>query len=396
MRRSVLLLAAVPIAVLLASGVARAVTPTGTPHSGAQEKGPDAALDGALRSLVARHGGPPGVIAIVQRGRHREVHTFGVRDLESGQRMRPGDRMRIASTAKAFSGAVALSLVSKGKLSLDDTIGERLPELPDAWSEVTLRQLLNHTSGIPDFSNDEDYRKAVFASFKKAPPPWKLLTYVYDNDPLFKPGSKYHYSNSDNIAVALMVESATGKTYERQLRERVYAPLGLSKTSLPRGADLKGPYIHGYDNDPSEQPPEDYSEVMAAGWSWASGGIVSTPADMNDFIRGYVGGELFDRRTRAQQRRVLEGGSSEPPGPGYNSAGLAVFRYETKCGRMWGHTGNTLGYTQFMAASPDGSRSVVVSVNEQLTPIPREGAPGAFEALRRAEDRAVCAALADR
>ena len=393
MRRSVLLLSALATAVLLASGAALAATPNATPNGHAQE-GPGAALDGALRSLVARRGGPPGAIAIVQRGKHREVHAFGVRDLKSGQPMRPGDRTRIASTAKAFSGAVALSLVSKDRLSLNDTIGERLPGLPKTWHKVTLRQLLDHTSGIPDFSLEEGYREAVFASFKKAPPPEKLLTYVYGEELLFEPGTRYHYSNSDNIAVALMVESATGKTYERQLRERVYAPLGLTKTSLPRGADLKGPYIHGYDNDPSEQPPEDYSEVMAAGWLWASGGIVSTPADMNDFIRGYVGSELFDRGTRAQQRRVLEGGSSEPPGPGYNSAGLGVFRYQTKCGTMWGHTGNTPGYTQFMAASPDGKRSVVVSVNTQLTPV--VGEPGAFEALRRAEDRAVCAALADR
>ncbi len=394
MRRSVLLLVALATAVLLASGAALAVTPPSTPNGPAKGRG--AALDGALRSLVARHGGPPGVIAIVQRGQHREVHAFGVRNIKSGKPMRPGDRTRIASAAKAFSGAVALSLVSKGELSLNDTIGERLPDLPKAWSEVTLRQLLDHTSGIPDFSQDEDYRKAVFASLKKAPPPKKLLTYFYDDKLLFEPGSKYHYSNTDNIAVALMVESATGRSYEGQLRERVYEPLGLKKTTLPRGANLRAPYIHGYDNDPKEQPPEDYSEIIAAGWSWASGGIVSTPTDMNDFIRGYVGGDLFDRRTLAQQRRVLEGGSSEPPGPGHNSAGLAVFRYQTKCGTVWGHTGNTLGYTQFMAASPDGSRSVVVSVNEQLTPIPREGAPGAFEALRRAEELAVCAALADR
>jgi D-alanyl-D-alanine carboxypeptidase len=84
---------------------------------------------------------------------------------------------------------------------------------------------------------------------------------------------------------------------------------------------------------------------MAAGW--ASGGIVSTPADLNAFIRGYVRGDLFDRLIRVQQRRLLlEGGGSEPPGPGKNSAGLAVFRYETKCGTVWGHTGYTPGYTQ--------------------------------------------------
>jgi D-alanyl-D-alanine carboxypeptidase len=394
MTRSVLLLAAVATAVLLASGAALAVTPTGTPHSGAQGKGPGAALDGALRSLVARHGGPPGAIAIVQRGRHREVHTFGVGNIETGRPMRPDDHMRIASAAKAFSGGVALSLVSKGELSLEDTIGERLPELPDAWSEVTLRQLLNHTSGIPDFSQNPDFKEAALASLKKAPPPEELLTYVYGEDLLFEPGSEYHYSNSDNVAVALMVESATGKSYERQLKEQVYGPLGLEETSLPRGVKLERPYIHGYDNDPKDQPPEDYSKLVAAGWAWASGGIVSTPADLNTFIRGYVGGDLFDRRVQAQQRRVFEGGSSEPPGPGYNSAGLAVFRYETKCGTVWGHTGNTPGYTQFMAASPNGRRSVVVSINSQLTP--KDGAAGAFKALRRAEDRAVCVALAGR
>jgi D-alanyl-D-alanine carboxypeptidase len=125
----------------------------------------------------------------------------------------------------------------------------------------------------------------------------------------------------------------------------------------------------------------------------ASGGIVSTPADLNDFIRGYVGDKLFDKRTRAKQRRVIEGGSSEPSGPGKNSAGLAIFRYETRCGTVWGHTGNFFGYTQFMAASPNGRRSVTASVNAQHTPT--QGRPAVFRTLRRAEELAVCAALAD-
>jgi D-alanyl-D-alanine carboxypeptidase len=353
-------------------------------------RGADAALDRALKELVAMEGGPPGVIAVVQRGQHREVHSFGVRNLKGDLPMRARDHMRIASAAKAFSGAVALSLVSEGKLSLNDTIGERLPELPKAWWEVTLRQLLNHTSGIPDFSLEPDFQKALLASLTKAPPPEELLSFVEDEDLLFHPGSEYHYSNSDNIAVALMVEAATGKSYEELLRELVYKPLGLKNTTLPRGTNLKKPFIHGYDT--SQQPPEDVSEVVAAGWSWASGGIVSTPADLNDFIRGYVGGKLFDERTQAKQRRVVEGGSSEPPGPGKNSAGLALFRYQTRCGTVWGHTGNTLGYTQFMAASPNGRRSATVSINSQLAP--PVGDPDAFKALRRAEGLAVCAALA--
>src|SRR5215204_7265672 len=121
-------------------------------------KSADAALDRALEDLVAMEGGPPGVIAVVQRGQHRKVHTFGVRNIKSGLPIRVDDRMRIASVAKAFSGAVALSLVSEGKLSLNDTIGKRLKKLPErppaAWAEITLRQLLNHTSGLPDILED--------------------------------------------------------------------------------------------------------------------------------------------------------------------------------------------------------------------------------------------------
>jgi D-alanyl-D-alanine carboxypeptidase len=365
-----------------------------------QAKSADAALDRALEDLVAMEGGPPGVIAVVQRGQHRKVHTFGVRNLKSGLPMRVDDRMRIASVAKAFSGAVALSLVSKGALSLNDTIGKRLKKLPEpppaAWADITLRQLLNHTSGLPDILEDKDFIDALGNSLTKAPPPEKLLTYLYNNIPplRFVPGSKYQYSNSDNIAVALMAEAATGKSYEELLRELVYKPLGLRKTSLPRGPNLRKPFIHGYDNEPSPPPPEDLSELVAAGWSWASGGVVSTPADLNAFIRAYVGGKLFDERTQAKQRRVIEGGSSEPPGPGKNSAGLAIFRYQTRCGTVWGHTGNTFGYTQFAAASADGRRSVTVSINAQHTP-PTTGSLEVFEALRHAEKLAVCAALAD-
>jgi D-alanyl-D-alanine carboxypeptidase len=402
-RRTVLLLASVFLAMLLASGVALGVTPLGDTaektdaDATAAAKGPDAALDRALKGLVRMEGGPPGVIAVVQRAQSREVHTFGVANLENNRRMKVDDRMRIASTSKAFSGAVALSLVSKGALSLDDTIGERLSDLPDpppdTWSEVTLGQLLNHTSGLPDYSDSDEFRNALIANPTQPDPPEKLLSYAYDlnnGELLFTPGTQYHYSNSDNIAVALMVEDATGRTYEGQLQEQVYGPLGLRRTTLPAGANLREPFIHGYN---LSLPEPDVSEDFAAGWAWASGGMVSTPADLNTFIRGYVKGQLYDLHTRAQQRQAFEGGGSGPPGPGKNSAGLGIFRYETGCGTVWGHTGNIAGYTQFMAASPDGKRSATVSINSQLSP-PSTGDQDAFEALRRAEGRAVCAALA--
>src|SRR5829696_6510071 len=126
----------------------------------------DAVLDASPKALVARRGGTPGAIAIVQRGKDREVHAFGVRNLKGGLPMRPDVRMRQASTSKAFSGAVALSLVGEGELSLNDTIGEYLPGLPKAWHEITLRQLLDHKSGLPNFTADPDYLQALPASPK--------------------------------------------------------------------------------------------------------------------------------------------------------------------------------------------------------------------------------------
>ena len=296
--------------------------------------------------------------------------------------------MRLASVSKAFSGAVALSLVAEGKLSLDDTVGRWLPSLPVAWAPVTLRQLLQHTSGIPDFSQTEAFGKALQQSLLTAPAPEQLLSYA---PPVlaFAPGSRYHYSNSDNIIVALMTAAAGHSSYVDELAQRVTVPLGLSATSLPSDALLTSPRVDGYAIDPPKAP-EDISEVFAAGWSEASGGIVSTPRDANAFVRAYVRGTLTDSATHAAQFTFVPGGS-EPTGPGQNSAGLAIFRYRTRCGTVYGHTGNTAGFTQFVAANAAGTRSTVVSINAQITP---ESDAKRFAELRRIYALSVCSALA--
>jgi D-alanyl-D-alanine carboxypeptidase len=117
----------------------------------------------------------------------------------------------------------------------------------------------------------------------------------------------------------------------------------------------------------------------------------STSSELARFIRGYVSGRLFGRALRRQQRRWVDG-HSEPIGPGTNSAGLALFRYRLGCGTVYGHTGNFPGYTQFAAASSDGRRSATVSANTQLNQ--EMFSQPAFRALRRAFERAACAALA--
>jgi D-alanyl-D-alanine carboxypeptidase len=355
----------------------------------------DRALDQALQRLAAMPGGPPGVISVVQRDGDLQVHTAGVAQLGRPGPPRATDAMHIASTAKAFNGAAALSLVDRRVLGLDDTIGLRRPDLPRAWHAATLRQLLNHTSGVPDFVDNPAAQETIGESPARALPPRRLLDFVADKPLEFTPGSRYEYSNSDNIIVGLMVETVTRQPYDRALDRLVYRPLGLHATSLPAGPQLPRPFLHGYVLDANGGPPEDVSEVVAGGWSWASGGIVSTPLDLNRFIRGYVGGELFDRRIAAEQARFIPGGS-EPTGPGRNTAGLALFRYDTRCGTVFGHTGNTLGYTQFIAASRDGRRSVTMSINLQRTQKSTGQEGQVFTALRAAEEDAVCAALARR
>jgi D-alanyl-D-alanine carboxypeptidase len=305
--------------------------------------------------------------------------------------MRPTDHMRVASVAKAFSGAVALSLVDRGVLSLDDTIGELLPGFNPDWDDVTLRDLLNHTSGVPTFTTSDDFVDRLVAYPRTPVPPRQLVEYVADEDLEFPAGSRYEYSNTDNILVGLMVEAATGRSYEHELGSRVLGRLGLRETSLPSGYRMPRPFIHGYDVTASGAIFDD-SEIVAAGYTWASGGVVSTPLELNRFVRAYVGGALFGGATRAAQLTFVDGGNSDPPGPGTNAAGLAVFRYATDCGTLYGHTGNIFGFTQFAAATDDGRRSVVVSANQQNTP---EVKPQIWETLARVNELAACAALAD-
>jgi len=346
-----------------------------------------AALDHALTALVQNPGGPPGIAVVVQRGNRLRLHQAGTANLATGAPFRLGDWMRLASVAKAFSGATALALVSDGTLSLSDTVGRWLPKQPRGWSQVTLRELLQHTSGIPDFSATPEFGQAVAASPFRPPPPRVLPTFAAPTL-LFKPGTQYHYSNTDNVLVGLMVQAATGRPYAAELRRQVLKPFGLAHTALPRGARLPTPYIHGYAVAPPAAP-DDVTHAFAAGWAWASGGVTATLRDANTFTRAYVRGVGVSQRTRASQF-TFTAGRSEPPGPGRNSAGLALFRYQTRCGTVYGHTGNTAGYTQFVAATRTGRDSVVVSVNAQIT---ANSDPQMFKKLREIYTLAVCAAL---
>jgi D-alanyl-D-alanine carboxypeptidase len=349
----------------------------------------DAALDHAIQQLMQSPSAPPGVISVVQRGEEVKVHAAGAADVMTGVPPTVDDHMQIASLSKAFNGAAAVAVVKDRKLKLGDTIGERLPNLPQAWKDVTLAQALQHKSGLPDFTTSPAYMSALRASPLAAPPPVELLAYVHDRPLEFRPGSTYRYSNSDNIVVQLMIEAATGRSYTDVLQEKVFGPLGLANTSLPNDNLMPSPYIHGYILEPPN-PPEDVSQGFSLGWVAASGGMVSTPADVNLFVRGYARGATANRGTADRQFRFVKG-DSEPKGPGVNGAGLGVFRYRTRCGTVYGHTGVTIAYTQFAASTRDGARSATVSINSRMTPSDN---PQAFAPLGKVFELATCAALA--
>jgi D-alanyl-D-alanine carboxypeptidase len=346
-------------------------------------------LERGLDKLVELPEGPPGAATLVKRRGDARFVKAGEANVVNGATYHRTDHFRIASTSKAFSGAVALALVNDGVLTLDSRIGEVLPDLPHSWSAITLRQLLQHTSGIPSFTKDPGWQQQLRIDPARPITPPELLAFVADEPLAFPPGSEYAYSNTDNIIIALMAEAAAGRSYDEQLRRFVFDPLGLERTSLPTDLAFPKPYVRGYDILPPE-PPEDISSVINPQQVWASGAVISTASDLTRFIRAYAKGKLIARATRKQQRKFITGAAGEPPGPGQNSGGLALYRYRTRCGTVLGHSGNFPGYTTLMVATPNGRRSAVVTVNEQLA---EDAKPETFEHLRSVFERAACAAL---
>jgi len=339
-----------------------------------------------LKGLVAAGGGPPGAIATLYRDGHLTVLRAGRADIRRKGAPTATQHMRIASVSKAFSGAVALQLVRDGRLGLDDTIGQRLPGMPPAWAGVTVRQMLNHTSGLPDYTQSSAFAKHAQTNPRGFVSPTGIIDWVRADKLAFPPGSSYAYSNTDNIVIGLIAQALTGKTYPDLLEEVVFGPASLRQTTFPtRQIALPRPFLHGYVVAPS-QKAQDVTTFLSPSGAWASGAIVSTPAELNAFIRAYLGLRFFGAAQQREQMRFVPG-SSSPPGPGQNSAGLALFRYRTRCGTVYGHTGNFPGYVQFAAATADGRRAVTTTLN---IPAPT----GRLLArLRAVQTTAVCALL---
>jgi D-alanyl-D-alanine carboxypeptidase len=376
-------LSRVPLPAVAAAAVLLAFPVVGR----ATDRATAADVQRGLDGLVAASGGPPGAVATLYRRGRLTVLRAGRADVSRGGAPRATQHMRIASVAKAFSGAVALRLVRDGRLGLDDTIAQRVTGMPSAWAGVTVRQMLNHTSGLPDYTHSDAFVKQARTDPRGFVSPAGIIDWVRGDPLVFAPGSRYAYSNTDNIVIGLIAQAVTGRPYPDLLADFVFGPARLRQTSFPtRRISLPAPFLHGYAVAPGEEDQDVTSFVSPSG-AWASGAVVSTPADLNAFIRAYLGLRFFGAAQQREQMRFVPGGQSSPPGPGENAAGLALFRYRTRCGTVYGHTGNFPGYVQFAATTADGRRAVTTSLNI-AAPTGR-----LLARLRGVQTTAVCALL---
>ena len=349
---------------------------------------PNSGLQRSLEAIVDSPGGPPGISVLVDRGPHKEYFGAGLADTRSGQVPTPFQHFRIASVAKGFNAYLAMKLAGDGALSLDTMLRDLIPGVLPAGESVKLRELLQHTSGLAEYIEAPEFVKRFTADLTGYFSPTELTEFVR-NDPLeFAPGSQYHYSDTDNIAAGLMEEAASGLTYEQLLQRRVFGPLKMPGSSLPRTVKMPRPLMHGYEVEPNGRL-DDVSELINPAGAWASGGIVSTPIDLSRFVARYVPTVLS--ATKDIEGGPFRPGSSSPPGPGKNFAGLGIFQYRAGCGTVFGHTGSFPGYRILIAASRDGKRSVVFVVNSQI--IPRQGATKVAKAITQAQAKAICRAL---
>jgi D-alanyl-D-alanine carboxypeptidase len=336
--------------------------------------------------------GAPGVVALVndgrRRGRDRAVWqgASGVADLRTRRPMRPQDRYRVGSVTKSFVATVALQLVAEGRLSLSDTVERWLPGLLPYGRSVTVRQLLNHTSGVPDNTltpSLELFQGNRFRSWR----PRELVALVAGQPPDFPPGSSWSYSNTGYVLAGMIIERVTGRRLGSELERRIFRPLQLHDTYFPVNFPfLLWPHSRGYslglddEGFPIEGRLLDFT-VYNPSLAWGAGNIVSDLDDLARFYRALLGGWLLPPAQLAEMKTTVQ----LEPGVGY---GLGLFVFDTGCGPIWGHGGAIPGFSNELFNSEDGTRQYGVMMNAEIAP------SAVFEPYFEAVDQALAEAFA--
>ncbi|WP_205624253.1 serine hydrolase domain-containing protein [Amycolatopsis vancoresmycina] len=317
-------------------------------------------VQASLDTLTAQDG-VPGAAAVVQDGHRTQVTRSGVGDVATGKPFPRNGSFRAGSVTKTFVATVVLQLVAEGRVRLDAPVARYLPGLlPD--ERITVRQLLQHTSGLYNYTDDLD-RSDPEALRHRGAEPAELVAMALKHPALFPPGTNWSYSNTNYIVAGMIVEKVTGHALAAEIAHRITRPLGLHDTYLPGRGDEKLPSPHAVGYLPFAGKLVDFSDFDAT-IAGAAGGLVSTPADLDRFYGALLGGRLLRPAELAEMRRTVPAPGLGIPGARY---GLGLGSIPVSCGVVWGHEGGIIGFTNFAGVGPDGRRATVV-LNENPTP----------------------------
>ena len=352
-RRHFALLGALLVCLAAAALVAAAAPAKPQATTGGQT----AAVQNDLDALVAA--GAPGAILLIRNGNHTTRLTAGLAEVPHQRPMRPAHHFKVASVTKSYTATVVLQLVAEDKLGLSDSIESRLPKLVPNGKRITIRQLLNHTSGLFDFENDAQILKPYYAG--ELDHYWSmrhLVERAVTHKPLFAPGARHSYSNTNYVVAALIVQAVTGRSIGTELNARIFGPLHLDRTTYPTRPGMPTPYAHGY-TVLGKEAGFDITGISRSLFP-ASGGIISTVGDVADFYRALLSGRLLQPDLLKAMKTTVPAG---PLDAGANGYGLGLMRWPTACGPGWGHDGGLPGYWARSYSTDDGRRQAVLMIN---------------------------------
>jgi len=362
---SVTAIAAVGSAVLTAP-MASAAPKTSYAPSASDAATGHAATQDAMDAVVKA--GVPGVVAEVQDGEAVWKGTSGVADLTTGQPRGNGDSFRAGSVTKSLVSTVMLQLQAEKKVDLDATVDSYLPGLVHGnghdGTKITVRQLLNHTSGIFNFTDDATFqRKVMSMQFLKNRydtwTPQQVIALAMKNPPQFKPGTSWKYSNTNYLLVGLIIEKVTGHPYAEEIGRRITGPLKMRATYFP-GTDPTIPApTHHYSMLNKGGKVYDVTELNPS-WAWAAGEMVTNSGDLNRFYSALLGGKLLPPAQLKEMTNTVstEGNLLQ------QRYGLGLIEYETTCGiKVWGHSGSIHGSATQSFGTKDGKHMITLNFN---------------------------------
>jgi D-alanyl-D-alanine carboxypeptidase len=319
----------------------------------AREVARDKQVDTDMAAVTAS--GVPGVAIVIRDGASTSRVASGVGDVAANTPMRVGDRVRIGSLAKSYVSVVLLQLAGEKRLSLEDSVEKWLPGLVPNGDKITIRQLLNHSSGIANYEEHPQYLAPYLAGdLAHVTTPAELVAMGTSQGPLFPPGTSSAYSNTNYTVAGLVVEKVTGSTLGAQFDQRIFGPLKLRSTYLPTAPEIEGQHAHGY--FVVDKPPATDFTRFSPSIGWAGGSIISTPDDVGVFYRALLSGRLLRPELLKQMMTTIPGSNGE-------QYGLGLAQKTLPCGTTWGHGGNFPGYLVESYSSVDGQHQVTVAYN---------------------------------